>query len=213
MKAVTAVVVDNGEPDLEECLLSLRDQTVEPYIIVASGPKTDMELAKSLADEVLPPESGIGKARVKAILKAESKYILSCDTDTVYYPYYVEAAENSLRRNHFVRGIFYPKDEIGFWNTVEQWLVFVPYEFCLAFRKDSFMNLEIHKEDYSNPRQDIGYYIWAKLTPVLIEPTMVCYTRLPTKAVVVFKENYLKSALGALAPVAGAFIVVARWFI
>jgi len=57
---VTAIVCDNGEPSLKQCLLSLRGQTLKPEIVVASGPKTNLEVAEKYADRVLKPVVGIG---------------------------------------------------------------------------------------------------------------------------------------------------------
>ncbi len=89
---VTVVCVDNGEPNLEWSIKSLRDQTVRANIVIAAGPKTDVELAKSLADYVVGPISGIGRARVTAILKYGDDVIVSCDSDTIYDPRYIEYA-------------------------------------------------------------------------------------------------------------------------
>jgi len=186
--SATAVVVDNGEPLLERSLLSLHDQTVKPYIIVASGPKTDLELARSLADEVLPPQSGIGRARVRGILKANSEYVLSCDSDTFYSPTYVEEAVNYLSTfgefgfNFVKAGSIHPHEENVLGRIETLAVMLYPYEFCLAFRKPAFIELGIHECDYSNPRIDIGHYLVTR-TITTVNPRMECYTRLPTKFV------------------------------
>jgi len=94
---VTAVCVDNGEPTLEQCIQSLRNQTVKVRVVVATGPKTNMELAKSLADAVIGPFDKIGVARVTAILKHGDDVIVSCDSDSIYDPHYVEYALEDLK--------------------------------------------------------------------------------------------------------------------
>ena len=83
---ITAICVDNGEKLLERCIQSLRNQSVPIQIVIASGPKTSLELASKLVDKVHPPVAGIGRARVQAILAASTPYILSCDSVPGYTP-------------------------------------------------------------------------------------------------------------------------------
>ena len=204
--AVAAVVVDNGEPTLERCLVSLRSQSVRPLILVAPGPQTNMEVASKYADRVLPPADGIGRARVQAVLEADADYIVSCDSDTVYDGRYVEYALQSLQLFPVVKaGIILPLDSGG--GDPLAWAEsffspLIPYEFALAFRKKVFVDAGLDREDYSNPRADIGVHLARRMFFVLNDPRMTCWTRLPTKGAVLFKENYLLSALGAMVPVA-----------
>ena len=181
--AVTCIVVDNGEPQLEASLKSLRDQTVKTHIIVVGGPKTDYELAKSLADEVYGPIKGIGKARVYGVLKADSEFILSCDSDTVYFPDYAEQATYALIEHDFVKaGTVYPrrKTPLGDLEIAISYPI-IPYEHILAFRKSAFIVNDLHTFDYKHPRWDIGVPIVAKLIPVARISEMKAVVNVPTR--------------------------------
>jgi len=176
-----AVVVDNGEELLEQSLRSLRKQTVRPYIIVASGPNTDFRTAERYADEVLEPEDGIGKARVKAILSSDQEYIFSCDSDTVYAPNYVEEGIKALKIFDIVKaGCINPYDDHDLIAVAEAWVASFayPYEFALAFRRGKFFELGLDRQKYEG-RLDIGHFI-PLFTFIPSIPTMVCWTRLPT---------------------------------
>lgn len=203
---VIAIVVDNGEPTLGKCIESLRCQTVPVRVVVAVGQETDLELATKLADKVYPPMSGIGKARVNAILNEKDNYMLSCDSDTCYAPNYAEIALQDLKLLNAVKaGTIFPLD-----NPPADLLVawtemvlspFVPYEFCIAFRRDAFLAAKIHELDYDdNARGDIGLGIQRRMFPLLSDPRMVCWTRLPTKGAVIVRDNYLPSMLGVAIP-------------
>jgi len=191
---VTVVCVDNGEPNLEWSVKSLRDQTVGANIVIAAGPKTNIELAKSLADYVVGPISGIGRARVTAILKygpisgigrarvtAILKYgddvIVSCDSDTIYDPHYIEYALNDLRFNNAVRaGTIYPLNP-----SIEGWVEalltpFIPYEYALVFKKQYLISRLPSNWESLGGRCDIGW----SLLPYAIDTRMRLWTRLPT---------------------------------
>jgi len=182
-KAV-AVVVDNGEELLEQSINSLLDQTVRPYIIIASGPKTDFELAESLADEVMEPVEGMGKARVQAILASYQDYIFSCDSDTIYAPNYVEEGLKFLSSpftlTGFVKaGCINPlPDTIDVYMIAEAWHASIiwPYEFSLAFKRQAFLDFGLHNREYWG-RIDISHYV---NFPIPSNPFMICWTRLPT---------------------------------
>lgn len=215
---VAAVLVDNGEPFLERSAKSLRNQTEKIELWIAPGPKTDMELAKSLGDVIMPPERGIGKARVNAILNAESDYILSCDSDTEYAPNYAEIALQDLKLLPVVKaGIILPRKDYPEDDLLLAWLeaishLLVPYEYCLAFRKSAFLNAGIHLFDYeSNPRADIGFGIHVRMSPLLSDPRMVCWTRLPTKGALMVRDEFLPSMLGVVVPYGalGTLVLVA----
>jgi len=181
--AVTCIVVDNGEPQLEACLNSLRDQTVKTRIIVVGGPKTDYELAKSLADEVYGPVGGIGNARVYGVLKADSEFILSCDGDTIYYADYAEQAMNALVEHDFVKaGTVYPqrKTPLGDLEIKVSYPI-IPYEHILAFRRSAFIVNGLHTFDYKHPRWDIGVPIVVKTISVARIPEMKAAVDVPTR--------------------------------
>ena len=179
---IAAIVVDNGEPSLAECIESLRNQSVEVRVVVASGPKTDISLARRLADEVYPPIEGIGRARVNAILKERCEYILSCDSDCIYDRDYARyALENLTRGARAVKaGSILPQE----WDprAIPELLITLPigYEFALAFRRSAFLEAGIHLEDYSYPRRDIGTPVMLRLMPV-IDFRMKVYARMPTR--------------------------------
>jgi glycosyltransferase involved in cell wall biosynthesis len=174
---VTVVCVDNGEPNLEWSIKSLRDQTVSANIVIAAGPKTNIELAKSLADYVVGPISGIGRARVTAILKYGDDVIVSCDSDTIYDPRYIEYALNDLVYTNSVRaGTIYPLNP-----SVEGWFEalmtpFIPYEYALAFKKQYLLSRLPRNWESLGSRWDIGWL----LLPYAIDTRMRLWTRLPT---------------------------------
>jgi glycosyltransferase involved in cell wall biosynthesis len=199
---IACIVVDNGEPLLEQCLLSLRNQSLRAKIIVASGPRTNFSVAKRYADAVMPPESGIGKARVKAILNADAEYIISCDSDTIYGSNYVKYAVDSLQRHEFVRaGSIYPLQGsvLGY---IESLAFTVPYEFALAFRKSSFLKYGFHLEDYIHPRADLYIPMVKKGIIPYLDFRMKCYTRLPTKFAVALAESHIPALLAGMTPFA-----------
>ena len=174
---VTVVCVDNGEPNLEWCVKSLRDQTVRAKIVIAAGPRTNIELAKSLADYVVGPIGGIGRARVTAILKYGDDVIVRCDSDTIYDPHYIEYALDDLRFTNAVRaGTIYPLSP-----SVEGWFEalltpFIPYEYALAFKKQYLLSRLPSNWESLGGRWDIGWL----LLPYAIDPRMRLWTRLPT---------------------------------
>jgi len=202
---VTAVCVDNGEPSIGKCIDSLRHQTIPVRVVIASGPKTDLELVKKLGDQVYPPLLGIGKARVNAILGERDEYIVSCDSDTRYNGNYCELAVQDLRVLGFVKaGMILPAEQpsdVGL-ALFEQVFSFLgPYEYAIAMRRSAFLGLGVHRMDYDScPRSDIGLGILRR-TILLPDPRMVCWTRLPTKSAYVTKE-YFPAIAAAVAPFA-----------
>jgi len=197
---LTAVVVDNGEPLIDRSIKSLRDQTLKPRILLCGGPKTDFEKARTLADQVIGPLDGIGKARVQGILEAETDNIVTADSDSLYAPNYCELAEQDLKNLHAVRaGIILPHEWTDPLTLLETSLAWTqPYEFAFAFRKQSFLNTRIQEEDYSYYRTDIGVALQRRLLPIL-DPRMVVYTRFPTRGAQI-ASDYLPSMIGGSAP-------------
>ena len=206
MVRVTAILVDDGEANLERCVASLRNQkNVSVEIILCGGPKTNYEFAKKLAEKVLGPIQGIGKARVEGILQAGSDYILSCDSDSIYDSRYSEYVVQNLREASAVRAgtilSLEPQSGLGAVETLGSWWPLIPYEFALAFRRGAFLQAGIHKLDYDYERADIGGEVFWKLWPRW-EPRMIVHTKFPSYGAKVTAE-YLPSALAGLAPVAG----------
>jgi len=201
--SVSVVLVDNGERTLKQAIASLRSQTLKPSeIIVAAGPRTSLDLAEKYADKVLEPTEGIGKARVKGVIAASGEYIISADTDTVYDRRYVEFAVQDLDAGAKAvkAGVILPLEFNHPLILLETALSLIPnYEFALAFRREAFIDADIHKEDYSYPRMDIGGYVARRLgaTP---DFRMICYTRMPTKGAYEYGEKYLASAIAGAAP-------------
>jgi len=176
---VTAVCVDNGEPTLEQCIQSLRNQTERVRIVVATGPKTDAELVKSLADAVIGPFDRIGVARITAILKHGDDIIISCDADSIYDPHYVEYALQDLRRSNSVKaGSIYPLPGHYYLESIIEpnLLFFMPYEFSLTFKKELILSRLPSGWEQSSPRWDIGMLT----VPFMIDNRMRVWTRLPT---------------------------------
>jgi glycosyltransferase involved in cell wall biosynthesis len=173
-------VVDDGEPTLEECLKSLAAQALRPRIIVVGGPRTNYEVAKRYADEVLGPVVGPGRARLAGIMRAEEEYIISCDADCIYDPHYVEEAVRALQAFEAVRAGWVEPRELSLAALPEVAALWAPYEFALAFRKSAFLREGLHLEDYGG-RGDIGRFFmpWGPLRPVPVF-TMRVRARLPT---------------------------------
>jgi len=201
--SVSVVLVDNGEKTLKQTIASLRSQTLKPSeIIVAAGPRTSLDLAKKYADKVLEPTEGIGKARVEGVLAANGEYIISADSDTLYNRRYVQFAVQDLDAGaKAVRaGVILPLEFNHPLILLETALSLIPnYEFALAFRKEAFIEAGIHKEDYSNPRMDIGGHV-ARRLGVTPDFRIICYTRMPTKGAYEYSEKYLASAIAGAAP-------------
>jgi len=203
---ISAVLVDNGEPFLPRCIDSLRKQTVPVSIILCRGPSTDFQLAKALADKVLDPVEGIGKARVKGILEANSEYILSCDSDTYYAENYAEIALEDLQRAKAVKaGIILPlkwKEPLVLLETA---LSSIPcYEFALAFRRKDFLRAGIVEEAErygADRRWDIGGAVVTRLN-AWPDFRMKVLTRMPTKGAWGFVENYAVPLLAGTVPLA-----------
>ena len=179
---ITAVVVDDGEPSLTECLDSLRRQSVDLRIIVAAGPETNLDVAEYYADRVLEPTVGIGRARVKGILVAKTPYVLSCDSEAVYSPRYAEYALRNLEAGVACvkAGTILPRELNPLGALEAAFSPLVPYEFSLAFSREAFLEAKVHEWDYGDPRSDIGIPVALTLTP-LPEPAMIVYARLPTR--------------------------------
>jgi len=181
--SVAAVVVDDGEPYFERSLQSLHSQTHQlEEIIVVPGPKGDLELAKELADRVLEPTRGIGDARVKGVLAAKSKYVVSADSDTIYDKRYVEFAVQSLEEwGNAVRAATILPLEWTPLAVVETLFSLVPpYEFSFVFRRKAFLDAGIHLQPFRGPRDDIGPRVVSRLWPRL-DGRMVCWTRFPSE--------------------------------
>jgi glycosyltransferase involved in cell wall biosynthesis len=198
---IVAIVVDNGEPFLEKSVESLRNQTTPVSILIAPGPDTDMELAKSLGDLVLKPTSGPGRARVQGILQADSdSIILSCDSDSWYYPWYAEEAEKWLKVFPAVKSGWVEPLEPSTLGWLEAGLCnILPYEFGLAFHRQTFLARGMHLQEYTG-RLDIGHHFDGLAWP---NPQMRVKTRLPTRA---FQEclAYAPSLLLGSTPLAFA---------
>lgn len=185
MSEVTAVVVDNGEDLLEDCIWTLRDQTVPPEIILVGGDKTDYALARSSCDKVYGPISGIGEARTYGILAAK-EFIISCDSDTLYPSNYVETAYKLLQEYEYVMAtraepIEWPDDSIKRVRIfIEQmWYPFMPYDHGLAYRKSAVIR-DLGDQKFIGFWDDVERHI--VLSGVLIYPSdeMCVYTRLPS---------------------------------
>ncbi|MFQ5763181.1 MAG: hypothetical protein ACE5PO_09115 [Candidatus Bathyarchaeia archaeon] len=207
LEMVTAIVCDDGETTLAECIKSLRNQTIPVRIVLASGPKTDLDLAGKLADKVYPATRGIGKARVNAILNEKDEFLLSCDSDTTYSQNYAEIAVEDLKVLNVVKaGMILPRGDYVEDDPVLAWFEaiispWVPYEFALAFRRSAFLEAGIQGYDYeSNPRSDIGVGVHRRLIPLISDLRMVCWSRMPTKGAMIVRDDYLPSMLGVTLP-------------
>jgi len=156
-------------------------------------------------DKVYPSASGIGKARVSAILGEKDEYLLSCDSDTCYARNYAEIAVQDLRVLPFVKaGAIFPVEtprDLSLVLLEQLFSPFAPYEYAIAMRRSTFLNLGIHRLDYDScPRSDIGLGIQRRAI-LLPDPRMVVWTRLPTKSANVTKE-YIPAVVAAAAPFA-----------
>jgi hypothetical protein len=202
---VTVVCVDNGEETLLRSLLSLRRQTVKPYIILCGGPKTNFELAGKLADKVLGPIEGIGKARVEGILQAETECIISCDGDSVYEQHFCQYALEDLKAGAKAvkAGVILPLKWDEPLTLLETAFSLIPcYEFALAFKKSEFLKLGLVEdaEQATDSRWDIGWRVVTGLN-AMPDIRMVVYTRMPTKGAYEFSEKYLFSAVAGSTPI------------
>ena len=201
MKA-SCIVVDDGEVTFEECLKSLRNQSVRDIeIIVAPTENTNLEVARKYADIVLEPMRGIGRQRVAAILKASSNYIISCDSDSIYDVNYVKYALEDLKLFPVVKaGTILPLKPSILGYVESLCSPVIPYEFSLCFRKDVFLQHGIHLLNYDvDPRRDIGPPLMFKVGFVN-DPRLVVWTRFPTKGANMVANEYLLSMVFAAIP-------------
>ena len=177
---VSAVCVDNGEPTLERCVKSLRDQPVKVEVIIAAGPRTNMEIARSIADKVVGPIDFIGLARLEGVKTASSDFIISCDSDSIYGEGYVQYALEDLQRFNAVKaGTILPLDPSidGYVESLFSRLI--PYESGIGFRRQALYDiLRVFPFTPFNRRADIGWHVLL-LNP-RIDPRMVVWTRMPT---------------------------------
>ncbi len=179
---VTAVCVDNGEPNLENCVKSLRNQTIKVNVVIAAGPGTNMKLAESIADVVIGPIDGIGKARLTAIKAIDDEYVLSCDSDSIYESHYAEVAVEDLRRFKAVKATsVYPINNNPLGLIESNLILLINYEYALAFRRSELLKVTSSMPFLiiNHRRWDIGLLV-GLLNPIL-EPRMIVWTRLPTK--------------------------------
>jgi glycosyltransferase involved in cell wall biosynthesis len=185
---ITSIVVDNGDELLEKCLDSLANQTERVHTIVVGGPKTDYELAKSMADEVYGPINSIGEARVHGVLKTDNDMILSCDSDTLYAPDYAERARQALGRLDFVKAGTVYSFEPHPLAEIERRLFYpvMVYGHGLAFKKNAFLNHRLHEIPFKYPRDDVERYILVRMIPVPSDKSMVVWTKMPTHYTQVF---------------------------
>jgi len=207
LNSVSCVLVDNGEPVLERSLRSLRDQTVPVEIIVCPGPKTDLRVAEKYADKVLEPVEAIGRARVAGILAARGRYIVCADSDTVYEKHYAEYAAQTLGSVNAVRaGVILPLEVAEPLSVLEPVFHFLfpvgPCEFAIAFRRQAFLEADIHQENYDHPLRDVGASVWGKLG-LWPDWRMTCWTRLPTRFGRQVAEQYAPSTLAGAIPILG----------
>jgi len=210
MKA-SIVVVDNGDPNLEECLKSLRNQSVKDVeIIFCPGPKSNLEVAKKYVDTILPPMVGIGKSRIRGILAAKTNYIISCDSDSIYSRDYVKIALEDLKLFPVVKaGTILPlkPSNLGYVESLCSFII--PYEFALSFRRDVFLEHKIHLFDYdSDPRRDIGPPLMQKVGFVN-DPRLIVWSKLPTTGAKMIADDYSLSILmsGVPGAVVGGTII------
>jgi len=176
---VSTIVVDNGEPTLEECIESIRSQSypVSEIILVAS-PKTNLELAHRLADRVIGPVDYIGYGRYLGILEASGEIIMSADSDTVYDKDYLRYAVEDIERSCeavFAGSVY----RYGFLELVDlvYFSVYGALEFGTVFLRDRALQVIDPEWLLEDPRRDILPFL-RKLN-TCVDPRMVCYTRLP----------------------------------
>jgi len=189
----TAVIVNYNEPLLERCLRSLADQTIECELILVDGGSSEeqLELAREYCDLVLREKVPcIGRQRAHGVKRAKGKYIISCDSDSVYRRDYAERAVEWLQSHEWVRaGVILPHEpspEALLESSIAYW---PPYEFAFAFRKEAFERLgltnpAIYRHRYDDfsvhfPPHVIGTWVFHLFIPR--NPWMQVYTRMPTR--------------------------------
>ncbi len=195
---ISAVLIDNGSELLEKSLNSLVNQTMRPQIVFVGGEKTNYEIVYSMLDKndkIIKNIKGIFKARLTGILKSDSSNIVSCDSDTIYFPDYVENAYNALKNNYWVKaGTVYVIKEDSLSNNIRKYLEkfiatssFLPiyYEHLLAHKKESYfklLNLSSYKiiKLLQGDRFDTASLLTFNLVPVKKVKSMKAYVNFPT---------------------------------
>jgi glycosyltransferase involved in cell wall biosynthesis len=204
MFRASAVLVDNGEPNLLQCILSLRSQTIPVEIVLCPGPKTDVSKVAGLVDKVCEPKAGIGRARVEGILEASSCNIICADSDCVYDSRYAELAVRNLESGAKVvkAGTILPLKWEPLAAIESAASLLIPYEFALAFNRCEVLKVGLVEEADRNggdPRWDIGPFMLMRFIPA-IDHRMIVYTRFPSKGAQKFTKDYLPPLVAGSAP-------------
>jgi len=204
---VVAVVLDNGDPDLEQCLNSLANQTVETDIIVVAGPKTDWGIAREYG-EVHGPIRGFLNARLFGLNKAVKRgadVILSCDSDTIYHYEYAESAAECLNASLVVRaGTIIPKKDTALGRievAIFYKLLRMPYDHILAFRPEAVRALEKTAE-FRYHREDVFTYLLLRAFPYTLCDNMIAYVDVPT----FHFERLLRGDFGTVVDAVGSIL-------
>jgi len=207
---VSAVVVDNGERTLAECVASIRKQRGVDEVIIAAGPKTDTEVAKQVADDVVGPFNQIGYARYIGLARSSSDIVMLADSDTIYACGYLGYALELIDRYPLVKaGTVYPLDQRNPLWVVDHLLFKLvgAYEFGWVARKRELVSA-INRDGVHRllaPRADFGWLPSVLKMPYTVSYRMTCYTRLPTH----FTKMYAVPAMGAIAVASAIPAVVA----
>jgi len=182
---ITAVVLDNGDPDFERCLQSLHDQTIEVDVLVVAGPKTDISLAREYGT-VIGPIKGFLNARLCGLSRAVKEgaaVVLSCDSDTVYHHEYAEAAYECLQKYPVaLAGTVIPKKD-SVQGRLEIELIYkllrFPYEHILAL-SDVAVNAISRTVEFRYSREDISMYLLLRAIPYTVCKNMIAWVDVPT---------------------------------
>jgi glycosyltransferase involved in cell wall biosynthesis len=204
---VSVVLVDNGEQLLERSVASIRSQTARPHeVIIAPGPRTDLDLARRLADTVLEPCDSIGYARYLGLLRASGDVVMLADSDTIYGENYLRYALEDISRGYQLAkaGTVYPvepSDPLWFFEHM-LFAIGGAWEFGWVVVREELLRLLTPElvERLRNPRADLGHIAyWNPLASLdlrlrsTVDHRMVLWTRMPTH----FTRSYLVPAVGA----------------
>jgi glycosyltransferase involved in cell wall biosynthesis len=207
VRAVSAVCVDNGEEIARESLESIRGQVGE--LIVAAGPRSDLDLLRELADVVIGPLSPVGYARYAGLLKASNNLVALCDTDTIYMEGYAESAVEDFERLPWLAVVKAGSVEphrpspLGYLESAVARVVGA-FEYGWVVDKRKLLSVMTPRdvEALKNPRADVGHAAYKLLHRSLVDHRMRVKTRLPTY----YFESYFAPVIGAVAPIAGVTI-------
>lgn len=188
MEATVVIPALNEEEFIEDCLRSLRAQTVPVYIIVLDNGSTDktVEIAKKYADEVLiHPGLPVWKMKQLGVETAKTPIVVTTDADTVVPPEWIEKLLRHFSDPNVVAvgGPIWPfePDKVSYLYTKSLSAIAqagLLYDANMAFRRD----VMLRSGGYSRLRRGWDWELSSRLRKygrVVYDPEAYVHTDVP----------------------------------